>query len=133
MLKQQLGSKRLSAYLRNISDFFPSQTSWMESMVTEIDRPATVNSNLFLMTCWHLKSWALTFGFVVFPRGSPANAGFVLIQVKESDQSLLLALQFGHLSASLHGAHTSLDCRTRTDETRVAPLLFIHTVLSCTH
>lgn len=60
---------------------------------------------------WNKWWWWLTFGTVMFPRGAPPDAGLVLIQVKESDESLLLSLQFGHLSASLHGAHTPLHCR----------------------
>lgn len=55
--------------------------------------------------------WWLTFGLVMFPWGPPPYAGLVLIQIKESDQSFLLPFQFGHLSASLHGAHAPLHCR----------------------
>lgn len=44
----------------------------------------------------------------MFPGGPPSDAGLVLVQVKESDQSFLLPLQFGHLSATLHGAHAPL-------------------------
>lgn len=39
---------------------------------------------------------------------SPPDAGLVLIQEEEPDQAFLLPLQFGHLGAGLHGAHTSL-------------------------
>lgn len=53
----------------------------------------------------------LTFGPVMFPGGPPPDARLVLIQVKESKQSFLLPLQFGHLSTSLHGAHTPLHYR----------------------
>ena len=53
----------------------------------------------------------LTFGLVVLPGGSPPDAGLVLVQVKESDQSFLLPLQLAHLSAGLHGAHAPLHCR----------------------
>lgn len=47
----------------------------------------------------------------MFPGGPPPDAGLVLVQVKEADQSFLLPLHFGHLSAGLHGAHTPLHYR----------------------
>ncbi len=53
----------------------------------------------------------------MFPGGPPPDAGLVLVQVKESDQSFLLPLQFGHLSAGLHGAHTPLHYRRAQRDT----------------
>lgn len=69
--------------------------------------------------CWKIGlEWRwLTFGLVIFPGWSPSDAGLVFVQVKESDQSFLLPLQFGHLSASLHGAHTPLHCRRSQGDT----------------
>lgn len=49
----------------------------------------------------------LTFGFLILPRGSPANARPVVIQVVETDQPLGATTELDHLGACLHGAHTS--------------------------
>lgn len=53
----------------------------------------------------------------MLPGGPPPDAGLVLVQVKESDQSFLLPLQFDHLSASLHGTHTPLHYRNAQGDT----------------
>lgn len=57
------------------------------------------------------KEKKLTLGLFILARRSPADAGLVLVQIKEPHQSLGAAAKLHHLGPHLHGAHTFLHWR----------------------
>lgn len=72
---------------------------------------ASKRNNKQLRNTFLIFHFRLTFSFVVFLGRTPPDAGLVLVQVKESEQPVFLPLQFGHVSAGLHGAYTPLHFR----------------------
>lgn len=55
----------------------------------------------------------LTFGLLTLAWRLPADAGTMLVQVEESDQTFRSCLQLHHLCAWLHHTHASLHCRKK--------------------
>ena len=72
----------------------------------------------FILTTKHRVALVLTLGLVVLAWRTPAYAGPVLVQIEEAVQAFLLALQFDHLTAALHGAHAPLNCKEEATEER---------------
>ena len=58
----------------------------------------------------------LTLGLLVLARGSPADAGLVLVQVEVAYQALGPPTQLHHLGPGLHAAHAFLHCGEKTRE-----------------
>lgn len=70
----------------------------------------------------------LTFGFLVLSGGSPADAGLVLVQIKEAQQAFRSTSQFQHLSPCLHAAHAFLHWERERETCLITSTRLIHII-----